>query len=58
MYAQISDSYVHNYVVYLLLLLYCGALVGYPDVSKNKNSQQRQLLSSFLKMLQKVQVSG
>ena len=23
------------YVVYLLLLLYCGVLVGYPDVSRN-----------------------
>ena len=30
-YAQISDCYV----VYLLLLLYCGAIVGCADLSKN-----------------------
>ena len=36
-YAQISDCYVHTgYVVCLLLLLYCGALVRCPDASKTK----------------------
>ena len=54
-YAQISDSYVHMwYICYCSV--YCRALVGCPNVSKTK-TQQRQQLSSFLQLLQKVQVS-
>ena len=50
-YAQSSDYYVHNYVVYLLLLLlYCGASIGWPAVSHILNIIH---LRSFLQLLQK-----
>ena len=46
-FAQISDCYVHN-VIYLLLLLYCGTLVGCPDVSKSKTLKKFKSLGDVL----------
>ena len=51
-YAQISDSYVH--MVYLLLLLYSGALVGCPGVSKNKTLNSGIISIVFFSCFKKV----
>ena len=49
---------IHAYVVYLLLLLYCGALTGCPDDMYLKTKLRNVHLSGFLHLLQKVKCLG
>ena len=58
-YAQISDCYVHMWLLVYLLLFKCiaGHSLGALMYLKTK-TQQRHHLSSFLQLLQKVQVSS